>query len=253
MKTTKPIEQYTVKESKDVFRKCFESLSHGYDYSTVFGDFLEYSLLMMNINKKAEDFADLEKRWTTPEQHRTFLDMFLHWGNASYDFHDALGDIFMECVSFGRNGQFFTPTEICIMLAKLTIPDDIEDGKSIMDCAAGSGRTLLAAAGINRNLKFYAADNDITCVKMCTLNFLINTMVGEVAHMDSLSMKHYKSYHIKKVRDRTHYVPYYYTTGPNQTDFIQRYQAIQQTDENPKPSSIEAPLLLSKKNQVMLF
>lgn len=247
----KDISQFTNRESKDAFRKSFERLCYGHDYATVFGDFLEFALLMMHMNKKAEDFAKLEERYPSPEQHKTFSDMLMHWSNASYDFHDALGDIFMECVSFGRNGQFFTPEEICMMMAQMTIPQDIEDGKSIMDCAAGSGRTLLAAAKINRNLKFYAADNDINCVKMCTLNFLVNTMVGEIAHMDSLSMKHYKSYHIRKARGTTHYLPYYYITGPGETDFIQRITA---TDDSfALASEVEAPIMFSKKNQILMF
>jgi hypothetical protein len=254
MKAKKSIADYSDKESKAEFRKCFDKLSQGHDYSTVFGDFLDYALLMMNMNKKAADFKELETRWTKQEDHVIFFEMLNHWSNSSYDFHDSLGDIFMECVSFGRNGQFFTPEPICRMMAQLTIPADIEDGKSIMDCAAGSGRTLLAAATMNRNLKFYAADNDIKCVKMCALNFIINTMVGEVAHMDSLSMQHYKSYHIRKARSGTHYLPYYYITGPGDTDFIEKMEASNEETHKETAGIDELPsIIIGKKKQIYMF
>ena len=96
----------------------------------------------------------------------------------------------MECVSFGRNGQFFTPQEICDMMAKITIEENkLKDNQAVCDPACGSGRTLLGIAKLNRRLKFYASDIDLTCVKMCVLNMMINCMEGEIAWMDTLRIQ----------------------------------------------------------------
>lgn len=209
------------KESKQAFRKAFDQLSRSRGYAEVFSDFLDFALLMMNINKQATDFETLEKKYTTSEEHKLFAEMFYSWADASEGFHDALGDLFMECISFGRNGQFFTPEEICLMMAKMTIGENPEDGKTVVDPACGSGRTLLAGAKINRKMKFYGSDNDLICAKMTTLNLLANTLEGEVAHMNALTMEHYKSWHISKMLVGTHYLPVYRVTGPGETNFIE--------------------------------
>lgn len=260
MSKHKPLDFSNPEASKKAFRTAFEKLAYTQSYSTVFGDFVEFALLMLNLNKQAKDFKDLEARWPKQEDQKLFAEMFFHWGNASCNFHDALGDLFMECVSFGRNGQFFTPEPLCEMMAIMQISKDVEDGKSVMDCACGSGRTLLAAAKINRNLKFYGADNDVLCAKMTAINFIVNTMVGEVAHMNSLTLEHYKSWHIRKILSGTHYIPYYYVTGPGQTDFLRNIRQ-NEVDEDacvPQPVDLqleisESELKVSKHNQLILF
>lgn len=253
----KSIFEYNDIESTAAFRKCFEKLAYRVDYSRVFSDFVDFSLLMLNINKKAEDFKELETRWDNPEDHKLFAEMFALLGNLSEGFNDALGDLFMECVSHGRNGQFFTPQPICDMMAIMTIGDQAKDGMSVSDCACGSGRMLLGAAKINRHLKFYGADNDATCAKMTAVNFILHSMTGEVAHMNTLSMEHYKSWHIRKILSGTHYLPYYYVTGPNETTFIQRIKATQ--SQEPKQEIVTTTnhavheVKASKHGQLVLF
>lgn len=152
-------------------------------------------------------------------------------------FDDALGDLFMECVSYVKNGQFFTPQPICDMMSEITMNGEIKDGMNVLDCACGSGRMLLSAAKKNRNLLFYGSDVDINCVKMTAINMIVNSMVGEVAHMNALSLEHWGSYHIKKVLTGTHYLPYYYITGKNETNFVQR---VKNTIEQQPEKKIES-------------
>ncbi len=181
--------------------------------------------------------------------------MFELMATASFDFTDALGDLFMDLVSHGHNGQFFTPQPICDMMSIMTIaPDQLEDGKSVLDCACGSGRMLLAAAKRNRNLKFYGSDLDLTCVKMTLINMVLNTMVGEVAHMDALTLQHFKTYSVRKVYDpgTNHYLPYYYESNANPF-IIQKIKESNVKASNEFKSDPIEELLINKKGQILLF
>lgn len=84
-------------------------------------------------------------------------------------------------------------------------------GMSVCDCACGSGRTLLAAAKINRNMIFVGSDIDLTCVKMAVVNLAYNSLIGEVAWMNTLSLEHYASFHIKV--EPISRIPYIVITG----------------------------------------
>lgn len=250
------------------FKKLFESLAYTQDYATVFSDFLEYALLMLRWDKKADDFRELERRWTKPDDHRKFaemLDMFsIAADNDGEGFYDVLGDLFMDLVSHGRNGQFFTPTPVCEMMAAINLGDAPQDGQTVCDPTCGSGRTLLAAAKRNRKMIFYGADIDLNCCRMTVLNMLLNTMEGEVAWMDTLRMEHWRSWHIKRVMNGTgYYLPYYSISGPGETHFIQRLKnsfeemaapAAEPSQPVAKQVPNEEPMIIvGKKNQLSLF
>lgn len=46
-----------------------------------------------------------------------FVQMFYRVSEHSEGFCDVLGDMFMECVSHGNNGQFFTPIHVADLMA----------------------------------------------------------------------------------------------------------------------------------------
>ncbi len=187
------------KPSKTAFadmKKNFEQLSIRHSYSDTFNHFLDFALFMLDPQKNPATAEYLNKIYTGKDE-KLMTEMFWNWSDASDNngngFTDVLGDLFMECVSHGRNGQFFTPQPICDMITMI-IADD--NKKTVADPACGSGRMLLAAAKKNRKMFFFGADNDLTCCKMAALNLIINTMPGEIAHMNSLTLEYYKSYHI---------------------------------------------------------
>lgn len=244
------------------FKTLFERLSYSQDYSTTFSSFLDFALIQLApylIDSFKDEAERLEKMYKEKDA-QVMADLFLNWSVASDNegdgFYDALGDLFMECVSFGRNGQFFTPQPICDMMAQLTHGDNLKPGQSVCDPACGSGRTLLSMGKMERRLKFYAADNDHTCVKMAVLNFLVNCMEGEVAWMNSLTMEHHKSYHIKLMPYGSHYLPMLSITGSGETNFIERLKATQKEEkevEQPKPVITEPSIEIKPRQLQLVF
>jgi len=241
------------------FRQHFEKLSYSRSYAETFNDFLDFALWMLNPMKDAAAFEEVKhidnKYNETEAQHMS--EMFQAWASASDNdgagFYDALGDLFMELLSYGKNGQYFTPDPICDMMAAITFTDKLQEGKTICDPTCGSGRMLLSAAKIQRKMKFFGADVDITCCKMTALNMIVNSMPGEVAWMNTLSMEHWKSWHIYLVRDSNdHVIPCYYTTRAGNTFFISALEKAQQ-EMKPLPDHRYKGPEIVEGHQFILF
>lgn len=111
--------------------------------------------------------------------------------------YDCWGDLFMSLTTNGGGkGQFFTPCDMCNMMAEITIRDNgsLQDkgqqtrfGKRIVvnDCACGSSRNLLAAAARieylgERKPYLVAEDVDMMCCKMSAINMAVHGCYGEV-------------------------------------------------------------------------
>jgi 2-polyprenyl-3-methyl-5-hydroxy-6-metoxy-1,4-benzoquinol methylase len=239
------------------FRKLFEQLSYAQDYNSTFNAFLDFALWRLApycAEQMKDELNRLNKMF--PEKLAPVIcEMFDAWSYACDDdgegFYDALGDLFMDCVSHGRNGQFFTPQPICDMMAELTHGNKLEPEKTVADCACGSGRMLLAMAKKERRLTFFGADNDLTCIKMCVLNMLINCMKGEAAWMNTLSMEHYKSYHVKLQLIGTHWLPFLTITGAGETHFVKKLKESFNSSENNPPQHDK--LQTTEKGQILLF
>jgi type I restriction enzyme M protein len=130
-------------------------------------------------------------------------------GDGSEGLADPLGELYQQAISNGHNGQFWTPEHMCDMMATITIGETLDDNQAVCDPTCGSGRMLLATAKINRKALFYGADLDITCCKMTLLNMLLNSLQGEVAHMNTLSNDFYKGYKISTTLVNRYHMPYY--------------------------------------------
>ena len=204
------------------FNSLLERLARTKGIRNVFVDLVDAVLYGLIVQDRGNFARNPINEYNEQEQEEFKALMIELGGIMEYDgmgMYDALGDIFMEHLSYGKNGQFFTPQCISDMMALMSVPG-AKDGQTVLDCACGSGRMLLAAAKINRHLKFYAADIDLLCVKMTALNLCLNSLRGEVAHMNALSMEHYGSLFI-------HYcpftkIPYIITTPAKETSMIER-------------------------------
>ena len=188
---------------------AFERYAYGNSLNNAFTELLDWTLLpfkMYNTSDQQNQALETYKSHPKVEQ---LVNLVTIIGDLSEEFNDPIGELYMQAISNGHNGQYFTPTPICEMISAMTIGEGIENRETILDPACGSGRMLLAAAKQNRHSTFYGADLDSTCCKMALINMLLNSLKGEIAHMNSLSNEFYKGYKVDtKLVDGFHF-PYY--------------------------------------------
>ena len=86
------------------------------DMKKPFGIFWMFCLYYLSVRMLVEDYRRVEKRYK-PSEMEVFVQMFYRVSEYSEGFCDVLGDMFMECVSHGNNGQFFTPIHVADLMA----------------------------------------------------------------------------------------------------------------------------------------
>lgn len=186
----------------------FDKYAHAKNHATAFTELLDYFLLPFKLLDSQEEQEQQLSAMVDYPNKDALIPVLNLLGELSEDFCDPLGQLYMEKVSNDYMGQYFTPGHVCDLMAQISI-DNPEDGKTVLDPACGSGRMLLAAAKINRHLLFYGADIDGVCCKMALANMLMQSLTGEIAHMDSLSNKFFAGYHIHITLCEGYYYPWY--------------------------------------------
>lgn len=110
-------------------------------------------------------------------------------------------DMYLTAGKASKTGQFFTPQSVSDLMSTIIAPGKNQassakvEGRRVNDCAAGSGRQLLAhymevskldhSAG--RPFVYIAHDSDPLVCKMCALNMMIHGMNGTVICQDTLA------------------------------------------------------------------
>lgn len=233
------------------FQQIYDCLSYSRERSEVFTDFMDVCLYYLSAGMLREDYSRVEKKYNAEElvNFRTMLEIV---AEHSEEFVDALGDLFMEYVSHGHNGQFFTPTHISDFMASILGIEELQPNQSVCDPCCGSGRMLLSAAKQctekNENARpyCYGSDIDLLCVKMCVVNMIMNSIPGEIAWMNTITMEHWRSYHIKLTLICGMWFPSLQITGAGETSFIIRLQKtieeepemIEQINKKVKPKQL---------------
>lgn len=97
------------------------------------------------------------------------------------------------------NGQFYTPTNICRMMARITVSEqfaeNLKPGEviSLSEPSCGSGRNVLAAAEVlgrhRSKMRVTCTDIDIRACWMCYINLTMWGIPATVVHGDSLRLK----------------------------------------------------------------
>ena len=146
----------------------------------------------------------------TPEN-RDYIMLVSRWCEMVADemdkgrFFDLFGHLYEQMFLLkskaSSNGQFFTPDDLCRLMADITeSKNEEEETKSglimVNDCACGSARTLLAHFMAKTSKchslagKYYyeAADIDLPTCKMAACNMMIHGMQGKVVCQDQLSL-----------------------------------------------------------------
>jgi len=172
------------------FNNTFDRLARVHDAAQCFNHFLD---ILINAFAPGNPALELDKIYNRRELD-TFNKLFYAFfplmaaGIEQNEWYDLLG-IFYEAMASrwkaSAFGQFFTPTPVCDMLAKMSSPTG--PGKTVNDCACGSARLLLAYHVAAPGNILYAEDLDPVCAKMATVNLLIHGAVGHVRCMNTLT------------------------------------------------------------------
>lgn len=109
---------------------------------------------------------------------------------------DVIGEIFQAQITYGENGQFFTPEQVTDMMASITMGDAKKE--TIMDPCCGSGRFILSSSKISPESYFIGQDIDERCCKMAVINMFMFDLEGEIRLGDSLVNKISKRWIIQK-------------------------------------------------------
>lgn len=107
----------------------------GASFNSLFGDFLDLQLSFFCNNPDSRQ-QQLYAHMRSDDGYRCAMVRAMEaYGDAAEDFHDPLGEMFMKRISGGHNGQFFTPENICLFMARITEP--LQD--SVSDTARRNG------------------------------------------------------------------------------------------------------------------
>ena len=177
--------------------------SNGKDIKQVLSDLLVFIIGNFNPEPKPDKLWSYKK-----EQNEKFHAMMMQYLDVMqkelnrHEWYDAWGDLFMSLTpKGGARGQFFTPADICNMMAEAVIDTAKEPDKTcgsfgrritISDPTAGSGRNLLAAHALfvrdgRRKPFLVAEDVDIDCCRMSAVNMMVHGCFGEVICHDTLT------------------------------------------------------------------
>lgn len=176
----------------------------------VFRDFCELSALEMrnSVDRRGRDarvarFREVASGYTSEEMHR-FAELLGHLINVLGDeMTDALGQLYMSLdLGNERLGQFFTPYDLSLLTAQMTVGDLTEELKSkdyitVHEPACGSGGMIIAVAdslqraGVNYQQAMHvsAVDLDITAVHMTYVQLSLLFIPAVVTHGNTLSME----------------------------------------------------------------
>lgn len=149
----------------------------------------EYSQHILSCTEQNPDFAVLALQWLNDVakamERGEWLDVF----GILYE------EMYLSRGKASKTGQFFTPQSISDLMARISAMGAGDHGK-VNDCAAGSGRLLLAHYiekskldhSVGRHFEYVAQDSDPIACKMCALNFMVHGMYGRVECRDTLRM-----------------------------------------------------------------
>ncbi|MDB5285264.1 MAG: Type restriction enzyme protein [Mucilaginibacter sp.] len=189
--------------------KEFERYAYGQSLQSAFTKLLDWTLLPFKKWDNAELHNQALETYQTHPKATQLVNLVTLIGDASGDFCDPLGELYQQAISNGHNGQYWTPENLCGMIASMSIGETLEDGQRILDPACGSGRMLLAAAKLNRHALFHGADLDLTCCKMSLVNMMLNSLTGEIAHMNSLSNEFFTGFKTQTTIVNGFHIPFY--------------------------------------------
>ncbi|WP_436715426.1 N-6 DNA methylase [Roseiconus lacunae] len=197
-------EFFTIGESKQL-AELFEQVARktGHGRGRVFSDFLTVMRCALAGGTMEEEYHEtIGKGYTEGEPGTRGIDtlktaIHLLIGAMEDAGQDVLGDMFQDAITYGENGQFFTPDSVCTVMAGLTVPNErTADRRTVNDPACGSGRQLLAVAKNQPHWEFTGQDVDHRCVQMTAINMGLNGLRGWAVWQNTLTLECNRVYKI---------------------------------------------------------
>jgi type I restriction-modification system DNA methylase subunit len=250
--------------------KLFEECRYRHDLFDLWRDACEMWALAISNRVDLRQYDAREARYMEiisrydKETQQRFPQMFGELTEAlDGTLDDVLGQTFMELeLSSKWKGQFFTPTALALVMARVTIQDLdplIREKRfiTVQEPAVGGGVTILALAqamadaGFNfqRQLHVTAIDIDITCVAMAYIQFSLHYIPAIVIHGDTLKLEERSHWftpaHILdgwsfKLRGEQHPVD-------RAREMVDRLLAV------PEPETVAVPVSRREAKQLELF
>lgn len=206
MKPPKPYDKQT-------FISLFNSIARHYHRYTVFTDFVTMSAISLHnaINKLEtleNEYLQIVSKYKKDEVD-LFCELLANFVQLlDVEPRDVLGSLYMELeLGNTNNGQFFTPHELSLLLAKLSYGDMLENFTkpfvTLSEPACGAGGMVLAFAnemlkkGHNPAEKLWvqAIDIDRVAAWMCYLQLSLWNIPAQVIVGNTLSMKFREIYY----------------------------------------------------------
>ncbi len=227
------------------FSQYILKIGYKYGLHSVFDDFLEMVICSLSLGVKEDRYHEIVRNYEKPDAYlmaEAFGALVMEMDNNGEGLKDGFGDFYMEYLSHGHNGQFFTPEPICEMMAKILNPAGF--GERVADCCCGSGRMLMAAAKISRESLFFGADIDRTCSMMCVINLCLNGLLGEVCWMDTLMNRFYGGWSVELHSE--HGVPYIREITESESYMVLRLPEKKQelVDQQTQSKNVSQQLML---------
>ncbi len=193
-------------------------LSSSQGLNTVFTTFLEITATSIAAQMDTVNAAEREKRYQEmasqiiPESLTSYARMYALLCLAAKEHEDdpcdILGDIYHELrLNNEWNGQFFTPDNICRMMAQIINPvdgfTDKEEPVTINEPTCGSGTMIIGAIWAMQRQNFdyrhkaffVAQDIDIRCVWMAYIQLSLYGIPAVVIHGNTLTMEEWSRWY----------------------------------------------------------
>lgn len=203
----------TTEHNRQGFITLFNSIARHKHRYTVFSDFVIMCAIALHnaicMSKELEnEYLEIVGRYSK-EEVNTFCELFAILVNLlDSEPKDVLGTLYMELeLTSTNNGQFFTPHEVSILLAKITYGEVLDNLEkpfiTLSEPACGAGGMVLAFVsemlkkGINPAEKLFVNCIDIDRVAglMCYVQLSLWHIPAEIIIGDTLSLKFREIYY----------------------------------------------------------
>lgn len=200
------------------FLNVFEPITRTHGYYYVWDDFLDLFINGFCFNHNI-NLELIRKKYSQEEQYSFgkmiqevlfLMEKKIKDDKSWFDFFGA----YYEMASLSKQkgfAQFFTPAEVCDLMAQIAMPKGKEN---ISDPCCGSARLSLAANKINLGMFHFLVDLDYTCAKMAALNLMLHGIKGIVICDNSLATPGKEFRGAFKINDRLN------VTGVPQIEYI---------------------------------